>query len=659
MTRWKTRAVVVAGLHVAHGSCPPSSGPCAGRSSAARWPSSALRPARAPGCSSVSRIALVASTPRTGSAIELRAQALSALGSRSGGGARPGHGARNQGKAGQQAGCARWQGGHGKMVGQVCVAASGAAGSGRYTDFRRCPLSTRPKAPRTRPPHEPPHPQHADPPPGSLRPRSSPGMCACTSAASRSTTCATSGHARMMMAFDVVYRWLRASGYRVTYVRNITDIDDKIIRRALERGISIRALTDEMIAAMHRDIGALGVEPPTHEPRATDYVPQMLDIIGSARGQGPGLPRRRRRRELRGAQAFRATASSRASRSTSCAPASAWRCRRQGRPAGLRAVEGRQARASPPTPSGTRPYGPGRPGWHIECSAMSCALLGEPFDIHGGGMDLQFPHHENEIAQSEGASGKALRQRLDAQRLPERRQREDVQVAGQLLHHPRRAAALRRRDAAPLHAAHALPQPVQLQRHQLDDARSALRRLYTALDAVPAGPEAAADWAEPAAQRFRAAMDDDFNTPGALAVLFELASEVNRAAAAAPTLLKALGGVLGLLQQDPRAFLQGARGSGRSRHPAGIDERAAAKKARDFAAADRIRAELAAQGIVLKDSAAGHHLGARLRPPATPVHRVRAAVRWHARCRQTIRAGCPPRPVTGTTPAATWRGATA
>ncbi|HEX7385213.1 MAG TPA: cysteine--tRNA ligase, partial [Burkholderiaceae bacterium] len=213
------------------------------------------------------------------------------------------------------------------------------------------------------------------------------------------------GHARMMMAFDVIYRWLRTLGWRVTYVRNITDIDDKIIRRALERAMPIRALTDEMIEAMHRDIGALGIERPTHEPRATDYVPQMLDMIGTLENKG---------------LAYRAT--------NGDVNFAVRKFPGYGKLSGksldeLRAgervavLEGKQdpldfvmwKAAKPDEPADARydsPYGAGRPGWHIECSAMACALLGETFDLHGGGMDLQFPHHENEIAQSEGASGK-------------------------------------------------------------------------------------------------------------------------------------------------------------------------------------------------------------------------------------------------------------
>ncbi|MEN9416830.1 MAG: hypothetical protein RI988_450, partial [Pseudomonadota bacterium] len=212
------------------------------------------------------------------------------------------------------------------------------------------------------------------------------------------------GHARMMMAFDVVYRWLRASGYRVTYVRNITDIDDKIIRRATERGITIRQLTDEMIAAMHQDIGALGIERPTHEPRATEYVPQMLDLIG--RLQDKGLAYRSgtgdmnyavRRFEGYGKLSGKSLDQLRAGERVAV---------NDGKDDPLDFVLWKSAKPEEPADVKYESrFGTGRPGWHIECSAMSCALLGEQFDIHGGGLDLQFPHHENEIAQTEGATG--------------------------------------------------------------------------------------------------------------------------------------------------------------------------------------------------------------------------------------------------------------
>ena len=415
------------------------------------------------------------------------------------------------------------------------------------------------------------------------------------------------GHARMMMAFDVVQRWLRASGLRVTYVRNITDIDDKIIRRALERGIGLRALTEEMTRAMHEDIAALGIEPPTHEPRATEYVPQMLRLI--ERLEAKGLAYRAadgdvnfavRRFPGYGKLSGKSLDDLRAGERVAVATDKQdpldfvlWKAAKADEPAEAR------------WPS---PYGEGRPGWHIECSAMSCALLGESFDIHGGGADLQFPHHENEIAQSEGASGQPLARywlhngfvRVDNEKMSKSLgnfftirdvlQRYDAETL--------RFFMVRTHYRSPLNYSDA----------HLDDARAALRRLYTALAGVPVdGGAADVDWAHPQAQRFRQAMDEDFGTPEAVAVLFELASELNRSKdLAVAALLRGLGGILGLLQADPVAFL---RGSASTDQDAAVEQlvqaRAAAKAAKDFAEADRIRQALLAQGVVLKDGPSG------------------------------------------------------
>ena len=417
------------------------------------------------------------------------------------------------------------------------------------------------------------------------------------------------GHARMMMAFDVVYRWLLASGYRVTYVRNITDIDDKIIRRALERGMSIRALTDEMIAAMHRDIGAIGVLPPTHEPRATEYVPQMLELIGRLQANGlayraadgdvnfavrrfPGYGRLSGKSldELRAGERVAASADKQDPLDFVL-----WKAAKPDEPADAR---------------WDSPFGAGRPGWHIECSAMSCALLGTNFDIHGGGMDLQFPHHENELAQSVGAHGGPFANvwlhngflNVDNEKMS-KSLGNFFTIADVLKVHDGetlRFFMLRTHYRSPFNYSDA----------NLDDARHALRRLYTALDTAlgdePAASEPSVDWSMPAAAAFRAAMDDDFNTPGAVAVLFELASEANRGQCDAARLMRALGATLGLLQQAPRGYLRSGRsGPDDASIDALIAARAEAKAARRFADADRIRAELAAQGIELKDSPQG------------------------------------------------------
>ena len=416
------------------------------------------------------------------------------------------------------------------------------------------------------------------------------------------------GHARMMLAFDVIYRWLLASGLEVTYVRNITDIDDKIIRRSVERGTTIRALTDEMIAAMHRDLGALGMLAPTHEPRATEYVPQMLALID--RLENKGLAYRAaggdvnfavRRFPAYGRLSGKSIDELRAGERVAVSGDKddpldfvLWKSAKPGEP------------ADATWPSA---FGPGRPGWHIECSAMSAALLGEPFDIHGGGQDLTFPHHENEIAQSEGASGGPfVRYWLHNGFL----NIDDEKMSKSLGNFFTIADVLKRYDGEAIRLfmlrTH-YRSPFNFSDRLLEESRTALRRLYGALES--AGGVTASqpvDWTEPRAAAFKAGMDDDFNTPAALAVLFELAAEVNRGRPEAAALLKALGGVLGILQRAPREVLQGAGASG-GMDEAAIDERiaarAAAKKARDFALADRIRDELAAAGVVLKDSAQG------------------------------------------------------
>ena len=414
------------------------------------------------------------------------------------------------------------------------------------------------------------------------------------------------GHARMMMAFDVVYRWLRQSGYQVTYARNITDIDDKIIKRALERGISIRELTAEQIEAMHRDLGALGIEPPTLEPRATDHIASMLGMIG--RLEAKGLAYRAPDGDVNFAVRKFPGYGRLSGKSLDELRAGERVAVQSGKDDPLDFVLWKAAKPDEPEdakwPSA---FGPGRPGWHIECSAMSCELLGETFDIHGGGMDLEFPHHENEIAQSVGANGPGFAKywlhngflNIDNEKMSKSLGNfftiRDVlqRFDGETL----RFFMLRTHYRSPFNFSEA----------SLDDTKSALRRLYTALGSL--GGEVAAtaiDWQQPQAAAFRTAMDDDFNTPGALAVLFDLAGEVNRGGSvAAAGLLKALGAVLGVLQQTPRQFLQGGGGLDEAAILQRIEARTAAKAARDFAAADRIRAELAEQGVLLQDSAQG------------------------------------------------------
>jgi len=412
------------------------------------------------------------------------------------------------------------------------------------------------------------------------------------------------GHARMMMAFDVVYRWLRASGYRVTYVRNITDIDDKIIQRALDRGMSIRALTDEMIAAMHQDIAAIGIETPTHEPRATDYVQAMLDLIGKLEARG--LAYRASSGDVNFAVRKFHGYGKLSGKSLDELRAGERVAVLDGKEDPLDFVLWKAAKPSEPEDAKyPGRFGPGRPGWHIECSAMSCALLGEHFDIHGGGMDLQFPHHENEIAQSEGATGKPfVNYWLHNGFLNV----DNEKMSKSLGNFFTIRDVLKRYDGETLRffmlRTH-YRSPFNFSDTNLDDARSALRRLYGALEAAPAGP-VEPDWGADSGKRFRAAMDDDFNTPGAMAVLFDLAAETHRARSVdAARQLRALGGLLGILQSDARIFLQSGSGLDEAAIQALIDERSLAKKGRDFARADQIRSDLLAQGIELKDGAQG------------------------------------------------------
>jgi cysteinyl-tRNA synthetase len=412
------------------------------------------------------------------------------------------------------------------------------------------------------------------------------------------------GHARMMMAFDVVQRWFKASGLRVTYVRNITDIDDKIIKRAVERGITIRALTDEMVEAMHKDIGALGMEAPSLEPRATEYVPQMLAMISTLEGKGlayraPGGDVNYAVRKFPGYGKL-------SGKSLDELRAGERVAVLDGKEDPLDFVLWKSAKPTEPDDARwASDYGPGRPGWHIECSAMSCQTLGETFDLHGGGADLQFPHHENEIAQSEGANGKPLARfwvhngfvRVDNEKMSkslgnfftirEVLTQYDAETIRFFLVRTHYRSALNYSDA------------------HLDDARNALKRLYTALAGVT--PDTVSiDWADPFAARFKAAMDEDFGTPEAVAVLFDLAGEVNKTRSPALAgLLKSLGACLGLLQGDPGAYLQAGAGLDETSIQGLIAERAAAKAAKNFAEADRIRQDLLAKGIVLKDSAAG------------------------------------------------------
>ena len=412
------------------------------------------------------------------------------------------------------------------------------------------------------------------------------------------------GHARSALAFDLIQRWLRISGYNVNFVRNITDIDDKIITRAVQNNETIKVLTDRMLAEMYRDYDALGIERPDHSPRATDYVPQMLVITQKLLGSGlayqassgdvnfavrkfPGYGK------LSGKSLDELQVGERVAVN-------------DGKKDPFDFVLWKSAKAAEPDDAKwDSAFGRGRPGWHIECSAMSCALLGESFDIHGGGADLQFPHHENEIAQNEGAFKKPMAKywlhngfvNIDNEKMSKSLgnfftirdvlKQYDAETIRFFLVRTHYRSALNYSDV------------------HLDDAKSALRRLYTALELVAPLP-APTDWSNPYAVQFKAAMDDDFSTPEAVAVLFELAGEVNKTRSSALAgLLKNLAACLGLLQADAATRMQAGAALDDASIQTLIAERLSAKQSKNFAEADRIRQSLLAQGIELKDSAHG------------------------------------------------------
>ncbi|HEY8084478.1 MAG TPA: cysteine--tRNA ligase [Methylophilaceae bacterium] len=411
------------------------------------------------------------------------------------------------------------------------------------------------------------------------------------------------GHARVMVVFDMISRWLRAEGLQVTYVRNITDIDDKIIKRAAENNEPIGDLTQRYIQAMNEDADALGVIRPDAEPRATEYVDGMVSMIAK-------LIERKLAYVGKNGDVFYSVSAFEGYGKLSGKSLEDLR-------AGER-VEVDSAKhdpmdfvlwksAKPDEPSWDSPWGKGRPGWHIECSAMSEHLLGDHFDIHGGGADLQFPHHENEIAQSEGAHDHKFVNywlhngfvRVDNEKMSkslgnfftirEILKEYDAEVV--------RFFILRAHYRSPLNYSD----------HHLDDAKQALTRLYTALRGMQLTTQTI-DWNSPVAARFKAAMDDDFNTPEAVAVLFELANELNKShSGETAALLKSLAGILGLLQREPDSFLHGAGSVADDALDieALIATRNAAKQAKDFAESDRIRKQLTDAGIVLEDTPQG------------------------------------------------------
>lgn len=428
------------------------------------------------------------------------------------------------------------------------------------------------------------------------------------------------GHARVMIVFDMVVRWLRASGYEVVYVRNITDIDDKIINRAIENGEPIAALTQRFIDAMHADSDELGLMHPDHEPRATDYISQMQGMIGrliekelAYQGDDGDVNFAVRLFPEYGRLSGKSLDELNAGERVAVGG---------GKRDPLDFVLWKSAK--PEEPADTRwksPWGEGRPGWHIECSAMSCDLLGEHFDIHGGGADLQFPHHENEIAQSEGALYGQDHTASDEPFVNYWMHNGHIRVNEEKMSKSLGnffliRDVLKNFDPEVLRffmlRAH-YRSPINYSDAQLEEARSGLVRLYTALAQAPASNQAL-DPHSPWAKRFTDAMNDDFNTPEAIAALFDLASEVNRTQGdekvQLASTLKGLAGTLNFLQREPILFLQeGSRGGDVGLSAAAIEEqiaaRVAAKQAKDFAKADLIRTTLLEQGVVLEDKPGG------------------------------------------------------
>ncbi len=411
------------------------------------------------------------------------------------------------------------------------------------------------------------------------------------------------GHARVMVAFDVIARYLRHRGYEVNYIRNITDIDDKIIKRANENGEAFDALTERFIAEMHKDADLLEIERPNAEPKATAHIDDIIRLVetliakGYAYAPGNGDVYYSVRKfegygKLSGKILDDLEAGARVDVD-------------EHKQDPLDFVLWKAAKAD--EPHWHSPWGIGRPGWHIECSAMSSCCLGETFDIHGGGPDLKFPHHENEIAQSEAATGKkyvntwmhAGAVRVDGEKMSkslgnfftirEILEKYPAEVVRFLLLSSQYRSA------------------INYSEDSLKEAHTKLERFYNALRGVVVGEVADID--NEYSQRFHAAMDDDFNTPEAIAALFDLVRAVNKAEgaeqAALAGQLRYLAGVLGCLQSEPEAFLQSGADVDEAWIQEMISKRAEAKKAKDFAAADQVRDELLAQGIVLRDGPEG------------------------------------------------------
>ncbi len=415
------------------------------------------------------------------------------------------------------------------------------------------------------------------------------------------------GHARVMVSFDVIVRYLRHVGYDVNYIRNITDIDDKIINRASENGEDFNVLVDRMVQAMNEDFTKLNVLTPDSEPKATDHIQGILDMVQTLIkkeyayvGKGGDVYYRVRKFEGYGKLSGKILEDLEAG-------------------ARVDVVEDKEdpldfvlwKAAKPGEPSWASPWGEGRPGWHIECSAMSTCCLGNNFDIHGGGPDLKFPHHENEIAQSEAATGETYANswmhagalRIDGEKMSK-----------SLGNFFTIRDVLKEYDAEVIRFFLASVQyrsEINYSQDGLKDAEVKLNRLYNALKEcdisveVPADNTTVIDFKE----RFKAAMDDDFNTPKAIAVMFELVTVINKAKGDEKNqlgaLLKVLADVLGCLQTDAKDYFKQGVELDEAYIQGMIEQRKQAKKDKDFALADKIRMDLDAQGIELQDSREG------------------------------------------------------
>jgi cysteinyl-tRNA synthetase len=408
------------------------------------------------------------------------------------------------------------------------------------------------------------------------------------------------GHARSMVSFDVIVRFLRAAGYKVTFVRNITDIDDKIIKRAIERDVGIDALTSKYIDFMHQDADTLGCLTPTIEPRATHYIPSIIKLIERL------IVKKHAYISDDGDVCYEVSQFAEYGKLSNK--------KIEDLKAGSRVdvAEGKRSpldfvlwkRAKSGEPSWPSPWGEGRPGWHIECSAMAMDVLGEHFDIHGGGLDLQFPHHENEIAQSEGATGKPFANywlHVGMLQVAHEKMSKSLgnffTIQDVLAQYP---AEIIRYFLLSSH----YRSPLNYTEHNLELATKALNRLYQSIRNVDFDA-CVADIDTKWLKLFQTAMCDDFNTPEALAVLFQLSHELNKTnSSTLARTLKHLAGMLGLLQANPDEFLKsGVKSIDIQEIEALIQARHDARNNRDFKEADRIRAQLLDDGIELEDNA--------------------------------------------------------